>query len=38
MFLVISDFNKEQYELSEDGLKMDRNMLERFMFYLMQPF
>jgi hypothetical protein len=23
-------FNKEQYELPEDDLKMDRNMLERF--------
>jgi hypothetical protein len=23
-------FNKEQYDLPEDDLKMDRNMLERF--------
>jgi hypothetical protein len=26
----ISDFNKEQYELPEDDLETDRNMLERF--------
>jgi hypothetical protein len=28
--VLISDFNMEQYELPEDDLKMDRNMLERF--------
>ena len=28
--VLISDFNKEQYELTEDDLKMNRNMLERF--------
>jgi hypothetical protein len=28
--VLISDFNKEQYELPEDDLKMGRNMLERF--------
>jgi hypothetical protein len=28
--VLISDFNKEQYELPENDLKMDRNMLERF--------
>jgi predicted class III extradiol MEMO1 family dioxygenase len=25
--VLISDFNKERYELPEDDLKMDRNML-----------
>jgi hypothetical protein len=28
--VLISDFNKEPYELPEDDLKMDRNMLEYF--------
>jgi hypothetical protein len=28
--VLISDFNKEQYELPEDDLKTDRNMLECF--------
>jgi hypothetical protein len=30
LIVLISDLNKEQYELPEDDLKMDRNMLERF--------
>jgi hypothetical protein len=25
----VTDFNKEQYELPEEDLKMDRNMLDR---------
>jgi hypothetical protein len=28
--VLISDFNKELYELPEDDLKMDWNMLEHF--------
>jgi hypothetical protein len=28
--VLISDFNKEQYEPPEDDLETDRNMLERF--------